>query len=186
MHAADRIVAVPSGPALEALIDRYYEVKDRVMGAFFQNPEKPQRWSLVPAKRIKKIWQESATQGVVRDVKGLQTISSRMIDNALKLRINTEAKGHTMVSPADLDERLTDDRLELFADHIIDPASGNWRISDSATDKLLTLAAKLLDTPSPEEQLVVIDRMLQITHPRSDLAALFVEGGSYTLSELSA
>ena len=186
MHAADRIVAPPSVTAREALIDRYNEVKDRVMDAFFQNPERPQRWSLVPAKRLKKIWQGSATQTVVRDVKGLQAISYRMIDNALKLRINTEAMGHTMVPPAYLDERLTDDMLDLFADHVIDPETGSWRISDYATDKLLNLAAKLLDTPSPEEQLVVIDRMLQITHQRSDLAALFVEGGSYTLSELLA
>jgi hypothetical protein len=33
---------------------------------------------------------------------------------------------------------------------------------------------------------VLVDRMLNVVHQRGDLAALFIEGGSASLSELSS
>lgn len=66
-----------------------------------------------------------------------------------------------------------------------DKKTGQWRISDYALDKLYSLANDLLKTSSSDEKLVIIDTILSVTHQRSDLAALFIEGGQQSLNMLS-
>ena len=45
---------------------------------------------------------------------------------------------------------------------------------------------KLLRAKGPEEKLLLIDRMLNVVHQRSDIAEWFVEGGSRALAQLSS
>ncbi len=40
----------------------------------------------------------------------------------------------------------------------------------------------MLDAPDARAKLLLIDRALQITHMRSDLASWFIEGGANTLT----
>jgi hypothetical protein len=58
-------------------------------------------------------------------------------------------------------------------------------ISDYGLEPLMKLLVKLLRSTTPEEKLLVIDRMLNVVHQRSDIAEWFVEGGSQALSQLS-
>ena len=58
-------------------------------------------------------------------------------------------------------------------------------ISDYGLNPLLTLLGKLLRSEVAEESLVIIDKMLNVVHMRSDIASWFVEGGSDALSSLS-
>ena len=59
-------------------------------------------------------------------------------------------------------------------------------ISDYGLVPLLKLRSELLRSTTPEEKLIIIDRMLNVVHRRSDIAEWFVEGGSKALSQLSS
>ena len=71
-----------------------------------------------------------------------------------------------------------DDVLPLFT-------NGRYMISDFGLPVLLKLADKLIPEQDPNKILVLINRILDVTHPRSDLAELFIDGGSETLSRIS-
>lgn len=62
---------------------------------------------------------------------------------------------------------------------------GDDTFSDYATKPLINLACELIEAKSPEEQLLICDRMFNVIHMRGDIAALFVQGGSNSLSKLS-
>jgi hypothetical protein len=66
-----------------------------------------------------------------------------------------------------------------------DPKEGQNYMSDYGMQPLLELVGELRRGTTPEEKLLIIDRMLNVVHPRSDMASWFVEGGSGALGQLS-
>lgn len=75
---------------------------------------------------------------------------------------------------------------DLFLNYYIeDPKTGQAYISDYGLKPLMSLMYELTQKHTPEEKLLVIDKMLNVVHMRSDIAAWFVEGGSHALSQLS-
>ena len=160
------------------------------MASEFQSGTKTQPWKLVPAQRLIAIWKASAKQGFVRDSKGLAEIAERMVENTARLLVNTELAGHGEQSTQavlfnyGLDDEISGEQIEQFVDWAVDMPTGGWRISDYGLESLIGLASQLMDDPTDEEKLVIIDRMLNVTHQRSDLASWFVEGGSATLDRL--
>jgi len=62
---------------------------------------------------------------------------------------------------------------------------GDGTFSDYAVKPLLELWYELIRADSHEEQLLICDRIFNVVHMRSVIAALFVQGGSNALSELS-
>ena len=164
-----------------------------VIGEFLQNPDGKQPWEVVPAAQLKKVWNAYMKNGMVTgfNEKIIDSIADRMITNIARLNANTELAGHARVSSKSLyedngyefNEELHE---EKFGDYITDPTSGQWRLSDYGLDKLAQLGFELSTADTAEKKLVIIDQMFNVAHQRSDLAALFVEGGSATLSELFA
>jgi GNAT superfamily N-acetyltransferase/2'-5' RNA ligase len=153
-----------------------------------KNANYRQKWSVVPAARLKKIWTDYANQGFVRDEAGMRRIAGQVLDNIWKLQTNTILTGHTSESPSRygseiLGQELPENYFEQL-ENFFDDDRGSWRISDYALDPLLAIAYKLEGEDNAENQLQLVDRALQITHPRSDLASWFVEGGSAALSQL--
>ena len=73
---------------------------------------------------------------------------------------------------------------EDFFDWVVDK-NGTSYVSDYGLEPLQKLLYELKLKKTPEERLVVIDKMLNVSHQRSDLASWFVEGGSKALSNLS-
>ncbi len=69
--------------------------------------------------------------------------------------------------------------------YVVDPESGQPYMSDYGMQPLLELVGELRRGTTPEEKLLIIDRMLNVVHPRSDMASWFVEGGSHALHQLS-
>ena len=67
----------------------------------------------------------------------------------------------------------------------LDDYIGHDTYSDYAVKPLLELWYELIRADSHEEQLLICDRILNVVHMRGDIAALFVQGGSNALSELS-
>ncbi len=64
-------------------------------------------------------------------------------------------------------------------------SNGHHVLSDYATDPLLKLAAKLVETNSPDKIIVLINQILDVTHQRSDIAEIFIQGGSKSLDYIS-
>lgn len=81
------------------------------------------------------------------------------------------------------DEQLEVTKEEFF--NRLDDYIGDDTFSDYALDPLIKLAHELIPATDPAEQLLICDRMFNVVHMRGDIAALFVDGGSRALSQLS-
>lgn len=251
----------------------FFERKDELMRAilmnfiFKNNPDFTARvyWRVVPSARLKKIWSDYMTTGVVRDSKGLSMIRELMITNATKLYIMTELSGH-LNGGEDPDVIFNENWGEYVDDYIsrnierefIDPnqteipfdnpnepnkikdngknykilplydniknipfddyveengitndslkkaktdllkilqnhfygyysvdSKGNDILSDYGTEPLIKLTRQLMLEEDESKIVTLIDRMLNVVHQRSDLASLFIEGGSQALSDIS-
>jgi 2'-5' RNA ligase/GNAT superfamily N-acetyltransferase len=178
-----------------SLLTKMADGGDEVVWEYAQamkDPEKNknyrQKWDVVPAARLKKIWTDYANLGFVRDEAGMRRIAGQVLDNIWKLQTNTILTGHTEESPSRygseiLGQELPEDYFDQLESFFEDDR-GSWRISDYGLDSLLGIAYKLEGEDNAEKQLQLVDRALQVTHPRSDLANWFVEGGSSALSQL--
>ena len=90
------------------------------------------------------------------------------------------------LSDEELRNKLMDVMDERFTEYYsTDPKSGHQFISDYGLKPLQELVVKLRNEPKPEQRLVIVDKMLNVVHMRSDLASWFVQGGSASLSSLS-
>lgn len=172
--------------AIEAYQDNEQETAETVIREFRSGRFQTQPWQVVPAARVKKIWHESHTMGVVRDARGLDKIADQVLANIHRLSVNTTILGHTPWKPQDMydDCDLTEEECDLFADYAVDER-GACRLSDYGLEPLKKLAVELYEAQDPEEKLVILDRIFNVTHMRSDLASWFIEKGSWTLSEIT-
>jgi len=223
-------------------------------------------WKLIPYPRLKKIWEDWAKFGFVRDEKGLESICDVMESNTLKISVITMLAGHTPDSPdeyyedawgehivgviqkfyqnqerpedphhsndpdqlefnwghpdgkrkeivkndvettddpylesllsevdpksvsfEDLKKMLMDELIEKFLWYYIDdPAIGQPRLSDYGLKPLVDLTSELRSAYDSAQKVVIVDKMLNVVHQRSDLASWYVRGGSNALSDLSA
>jgi len=73
----------------------------------------------------------------------------------------------------------------FFEDYLTDPKSGHLYISDYGLPAIMQLGAQLYMEDNPNERLILIDKILNVVHQRSDIASWFVQGGSAALSDLS-
>jgi hypothetical protein len=82
---------------------------------------------------------------------------------------------------------LFEEMTGKFFDYYMNDPEGKMGgfISDYGLRPLEELLVQLLRAGTPEEKLLLIDRMLNVVHQRSDIADWFVEGGSHALAQLS-
>jgi len=64
-------------------------------------------------------------------------------------------------------------------------SNGHDLISDYGLQPLAKIVSQLLETQDPNEILVLINKALDVSHQRSDLSELFIEGGERTLDRIS-
>jgi len=152
-----------------------------------------QPWRVIPFNRLKLIWNLHARSGIVRDCKGLRLIIDILTENVCKIWINTVIMERCISSPAEyindryiLDRIVKDGDFDGYENWCIDPESKQWRISDFACGVLKAAAAQLLEARQDRRKIMYADRILQATHMRGDIASWFVEGGCFSLSELSS
>lgn len=151
-------------------------------------------WSVVPFARLKKIWQDYSKFGFVRDERGMQQIVEKMLTNLARLLAATDFSGHSQVSPSEMyneeinyeeENEITND--DLFSDYryggFFDTPYGT-AYSDYGLKPLSELGVQLINATTAEQQLLLVDRMLNVVHQRGDLASLFVEGGTNSLYDL--
>lgn len=82
-------------------------------------------------------------------------------------------------------EMLFEELLNKFYDYYSTDKNGTWLLSDYGLKPLQTLALELNRTSDHNQMVVVIDKMLNVVHQRSDMAGWFVQGGSSALSDIS-
>lgn len=158
-----------------------------------KDPKYRQKWEVVPAARLRKIWNDYAKTGMVRDEKGMGEIAWTVQYNIWKIHANTILCGHSEQSPIQFAENVMGENLEekygrdVFQDDnsFFDDDKGAWRLSDYALDPLVNAWAKLENAKTAEQQLQAVDFILNIVHARSDLASWFVQGGTRTLNSLA-
>jgi len=180
--------------AFDDFLEMYSEAHDEAIGDFvreFRSSANGQvaSWPVVPAGRLKKIWTDHARMGFVRDEAGMDGIARKMIGLVARLEAATEILGHTQIDAREellepMGYEFTDEEWDRFQDFLTAP-SGQWRLSDYGMKPLQGLARELAAAKSAEEQLVIVDRMLNVTHQRGDMAENFVEGGKETLDWLA-
>ena len=172
------------------LYEKLDEVKRDILMGFFTDRKrgiKEQPWQLVPFARLKKIWEDFMTYGVVRDTRGLDMIQEIIQTNILKLYANTELVGHSSVNPKyDFEEYdYTEEDMNDFYDYITKYTDYGFSDFGGNRPGLTTLLVQLRKARTPEERIPILDQILNVVHWTSDLAAWFVEGGSSSLSQLS-
>jgi len=172
------------------LYDKLDITKQDILGNFLKNKKKgikEQPWEVVPFARLRKIWGDYMTYGVVRDTRGLEMIENIITNNILKLYVNGELVGHTQRDPGeDFDDyNYSEQDREDFSDYIDKFSDYAFHDFGGRRLGLITLLKNLRKARTPEEKVPILDQILNVAHQSSDLAAWFVEGGSAALSQLS-
>jgi hypothetical protein len=167
--------------------DAYSAQLDRVVEEFLSRQAgETQPWSVMPYYLVKKVHDEFMNFGFVHSEKILERLLERVYENVIRLQINTELMEHEAVSIDDVVSSygLTKEDFNDYPDWVTDE-NGSWRISDQMKP-LVSLIMEMHQEKIMENKLVLLNRLLNRVHQRSDLASWFVEGGSHALSQLSA
>lgn len=179
----------PGGGAWEYYMELYDKaVTDVWFGAKEAGPDDRYPWEPIPLSRMRKIWKQYTDSGEVLDEKGLDSIGQNLVEKIATLDAMTDLAGHGEIHPKEILERVEEEydeeTDEKLGDYILDE-HGSWRISDSALNAgLRTLAMLIIESSNAEEKLQFVDRILNVVHPRSDMARWFVEGGREGLDVL--
>lgn len=154
-------------------------------------------YSRIKPLQLKLAWESYMRMGIVLRPNIIDSIQEIILYNTCILHVCTACMGHDtydgireMVESYELSKKQEKKLKHVFLDWQAEEfavfSNGHWLISDYAFNTINPLLNKLLQTEIYEEKLLLIDRILNVVHQRSDLAEIYVEGGSKTLSILSA
>lgn len=100
--------------------------------------------------------------------------------------LNTDETGESVSDWTEAMEYIKahgyDDVLEAFLPKF---SNGHDLISDYGLEPLEKIVSQLLQTTDPNRILILINQALDISHQRSDLSELFIEGGQASLNKIS-
>ena len=169
--------------------DDFIERRDRILHKIindFLKGAKHIYWPTIKSETLANVWLKYGKYGIV-DEEAMEKIADQMIDLVARLTVSTELSGHT---PDDVREELdgigytfTDKQWKKLLDTLEDK-DGQWYLSNYGLEPLKRLALRLYKAETPEDKLHIVDRMLNVVHQRSDLAAMFVQGGTTTLNKI--
>ena len=123
--------------------------------------------------------------------KQVHKVTERSLWNIAKLNANTILAGHTQTNPEEYFD-LTVKQVEDWHDAWYDPQYFQFSdfdcqvpISDYGLNPLLELATEAIATSDATARLLIMNRILNVWHMRSDLSEIFVKGGSKVLDMLN-
>ena len=129
--------------------------------------------------------------------KYIDSMSYKILQSISLILVTTELFGHTSSFPFDevndyLEtdfndyERASNHLEENGIDSIIPTFSnGQWLLTDYAYNSLEKFAVELLTTDDSTSNLITINKILDVVHQRSDLAEIFIKGGSDSLEQIT-
>ena len=182
---------------IEDLWEQSSEVQDKLLQSFFggdvHNPGRHIPWHTVPYQTLKRIWQTFAHKHTLSysEERILDQIAATIIENVLKIQAITMFYGHTQLDPDEIleshgyptTEEMDEDVENNFYEYF-EPEGKPPAYSDYGLDILLKHVAEYIEANTDAEKIMALDRLLQVTHMRGDLAELFVEGGTDALTNL--
>jgi hypothetical protein len=186
----------PDYDAAEDHSERVWDQREEIANEFLNRYAAGERkflisWPRIRAAPLKRIWLTFGRMGVLyaRQERMMADIADQTLTLIARLYACTELCGHTPVNgreclDEDTQERFNDESWDHMLMYSLEDEKGNWYLSDYAWKQLDPLYVKLFKAETPEQQLYLVDRVLNVVHARSDLASYFVEGGARTLNEI--
>jgi hypothetical protein len=159
-----------------------------------------QNWETIPFSTLERQWSEYMKYGFVKPnyEPVIEQIEKVFTENTFKIRANTVLAGHSQEDPknnwkdylqgTNYDNDELDNYVEYLDYHFgdfITENHGQLRISDYGLPKLERLIFELRKVHDASKKLPILDKMLNVVHQRSDIAAWFIEGGTDSLNKLS-
>jgi len=174
-------------PIIDDVYDDVFSEHSNIMEEYYDKKRKKgtkMNWVVIPFARLKKIWEDFSRYGIVRDTRGLDEIVNQIMKNLARLQAATDLSGHG--GGFDIEDTGYEDPGGQNIDFYFDFLSTKYGepVSDYGLPKLWKIAEKIYQTKKYEEKLLLLDQFLNVIHERGDLAALFIEGGSQSLTKL--
>jgi GNAT superfamily N-acetyltransferase len=145
-------------------------------------------WTTISSTLLKKVWLMFGKYHKINE-NDIDKIADQILTNIARLSASTAMMGHSSenVRPdlADNDYVFTDEEWDVWMPEFFTDINGAWLISDFGLPKLEKLYYDIFNANTPEDKLYACDKALNIIHQRSDLAAMFVEGGTVTLNYIA-
>lgn len=99
---------------------------------------------------------------------------------------NTDETGKGVSDWSEAMEYMEENGYDEILDNILPHFSnGHDLISDYGLEPLREIVVDLINTNDPNEILVLVNKALDVSHQRSDLSELFIEGGQKSLNMIS-
>lgn len=193
-----RRMAYINAPIIESNSDYdaaedFYDRRDKQMceiAQFLKTHDKNTRipWKTISASLLKRTWLEFGKHNRV-NVNNIDKIADQILTNIARLDVANDFQGHSSYDPRD---EIEDNCGITFSDE--EWNDNVWRfcdkkgmdfISDYGLPPLKKLYSVIFNANTPEEKLYACDKALNVVHQRSDLAAMFVEGGTATLTAVA-
>ncbi len=172
----------------------YFERLDHQFDALAQEfksrKSKLVKWPVIQAQKLTSLWLTFGRRGGFSEDEREQLLDVRegILDLIARLYASTVISGHTPeCGRKRLEEcghEFTDPGWEQLLDFLND-SEGRYILSDYGFPLLHTLYSDLFLAITNADIVFYIDRVLNVVHQRSDLAALFVQGGSKTLQQIA-
>lgn len=151
-------------------------------------------WTKLKPLQLKIVWESFMRMGFVLHTKIVDKIQENITENTCMLEIMTSCMGHSqfcgikeMCEKYELDRYQKRKLRYVFLDRDWGVFSnGQPLLSDYGPKKINEFLLKAIMEEDYGKKLTWLDAILNVCHQRSDLAEVFVEGGSKTLSILSA
>ena len=144
-------------------------------------------WKTISATLLKKTWLLFGKYNKVNE-NDIDKIADQILTNIARLRASTEMMGHSQIGKDDIEGELgiefTDKEWNEWMSNYFTNNEGSWMLSDYGLPQLEKIYGQIFNADTPEEKLYACDKALNVVHQRSDLAAMFVEGGTSTLNAI--
>lgn len=168
-----------------------------------ENGRTVKKWDLIPFEQYKNALIEFVRYGKFMrfPTKYIDRWCKIITQNTLSIQAITELAGHTSYLNIDdvNDFFYGDENGNYFSNYHecyeyldnlgfydwcqLPDGSDAW--SDYGLEPLYKLIMTLEEADTPEQKIVVINKILDVYHQRGDLASAFIEGGSKSLSDIS-
>ena len=175
---------------IESVLDEFFEDKE--------NKKSVKTWAVIPKEQYKNLLErymadpitaripysvvEKWLETIKLNVKAIKGIGELWPRGDLNMNIYEANKYFkTNIISAMMREKLK--RLGFY-EWAVYP-DGKLAYSDQGLEPLENILAEEQPNMTAEDILLLINRCLNVVHPRNDLASAFIEGGSQTCSEIS-
>lgn len=166
------------------------------------------RWRVIPHTQYKRALTEFVRYGEFMrfPTDNIKKWEWMIIRNVLSIYAITQLAGHSTYFPMDefcnafgyeVDEYIEDtdasgyekaseelEKLGFYDWAILPDGSDAW--SDYGLEPMYKLLKELEESDTPEQKIVVINKIMNVVHQRGDLASAFIQGGYKSLTDISS